>query len=392
MSIETFSGGRRKTLAFFILLIVLSLAAPSYSSVEQEKKKLRDLQDKIKDREKQLGEIKRKETSLLQEMEEINTSLYKNSSELARNRAALKETNQKITSTKYEISRLNFKIDERRKWLKSKLRAIYRYGNFGDSIVMLASAENTAQLLRRVEYLHRLARFEKNVISSFKQELLLVEEKQAALLELGKQQTKQEQAVKTAMNALGEKKKEKESLLGSIKHEKSLHMQIIREMEDSSRRLTDIIRDAEEKEKHGRQQPSTNFRELKGKLPWPAKGSIAIPYGKQKDPQFSTMIFRNGIYIKTDDDTVAKSVNAGKVVYTGAIKGFGRVVILNHGDGYHSLYANLSEIFLKVGDIIKRDDEIGKTGVSALIDAPTLYFEIRYKGKPLDPIQWLSRR
>jgi septal ring factor EnvC (AmiA/AmiB activator) len=127
-------------------------------------------------------------------------------------------------------------------------------------------------------------------------------------------------------------------------------------------------------------------------LPWPVNGKVAIPYGSQKDPQFDTPVFRNGVHIRTDSAADATSVHSGKVIFAEWFKGFGQLVIVNHGGGYHSLYGNLSEIFSHVGDIIRENQVIGKVGTSGILNAPGLYFEIRYKGKPLDPTQWLKRK
>jgi septal ring factor EnvC (AmiA/AmiB activator) len=80
------------------------------------------------------------------------------------------------------------------------------------------------------------------------------------------------------------------------------------------------------------------------------------------------------------------------VIFAEWFKGFGQLVIVNHGSGYHTLYGNLSEIFSKVGDIIKEKHVIGRVGTSGMLNAPGIYFEIRYKGKPLDPTQWLKKK
>jgi septal ring factor EnvC (AmiA/AmiB activator) len=79
------------------------------------------------------------------------------------------------------------------------------------------------------------------------------------------------------------------------------------------------------------------------------------------------------------------------VIFAEWFKGFGQLIIINHGSGYHTLYGNLSELFSKVGDIIRENQVIGKVGTSGVINAPGIYFEIRYKGKPLDPSQWLKK-
>jgi len=80
------------------------------------------------------------------------------------------------------------------------------------------------------------------------------------------------------------------------------------------------------------------------------------------------------------------------VIFAEWFKGFGQLIIINHGSGYHTLYGNLAEIFSKVGDIIRENQVIGKVGTSGVISGPGMYFEIRYKGKPLDPAQWLKKR
>jgi septal ring factor EnvC (AmiA/AmiB activator) len=108
--------------------------------------------------------------------------------------------------------------------------------------------------------------------------------------------------------------------------------------------------------------------------------------------RFKTPVFRRGIYIKADEGVITKAIYTGKVVYADWFKGYGKVIIINHGSGYHSVYANLSELFLRPGDIVKRRQALGKVGQSGTIRDPALYFEIRYKGKPLNPLQWLAKK
>jgi septal ring factor EnvC (AmiA/AmiB activator) len=163
---------------------------------------------------------------------------------------------------------------------------------------------------------------------------------------------------------------------------------MISELKEASRRMLEIIKESTKTDDY----EGKGFTQLKGKLLWPADGKIAIPYGSHKDPQFDTPVFRNGIHIQTDSAGDARAVYGGKVIFAEWFKGFGQLVIINHGSGYHTLYGNLSEIFSKVGDIIKENQVIGKIGISGVLNAQGIYFEIRYKGKPLDPTQWLKKK
>jgi septal ring factor EnvC (AmiA/AmiB activator) len=194
--------------------------------------------------------------------------------------------------------------------------------------------------------------------------------------------------VRSKENELAEKKEEKEAILHSVRTEKTAHQKMIADLREASRRMLEIIRESSRTDDY----EGKGFSQLKGRLIWPSDGRIAIPYGSQKDTQFDMPVFRNGIHIQTDASADARSVYAGKVIFAEWFKGFGQLIIINHGGGYHSLYGNLSEIFSKVGDIIKESHVIGRVGTSGILNAPGIYFEIRYKGKPLDPMQWLKKK
>ena len=127
-------------------------------------------------------------------------------------------------------------------------------------------------------------------------------------------------------------------------------------------------------------------------MPWPVDGEILTRFGKYKDPEFNSIVIRNGIEIKAKPTDKPETVAGGRVVYAGRFEGYGNMVIIDQGDGYHSLYANLSKVSLKPGNIVAKGFEVGKIGKSKSLKIPALYFEIRYKGKPIDPGNWLGRK
>jgi septal ring factor EnvC (AmiA/AmiB activator) len=121
-------------------------------------------------------------------------------------------------------------------------------------------------------------------------------------------------------------------------------------------------------------------------------GRVAIPYGEYKDPEYGITVFKNGLEIAPEQGEKPKAVAGGRVVYADWFKGYGLLLIVDHDNGYHSLYGNLSEIFLKSGDILIEGTVVGNIGNSQILNYPTLYFEIRHKGKPVNPSQWLTRK
>jgi septal ring factor EnvC (AmiA/AmiB activator) len=197
-----------------------------------------------------------------------------------------------------------------------------------------------------------------------------------------------EKKVREKERTLAEKKREKEQVLAYARKEKSSHEKMLRELKEASKKLLEIIRESEKADAYS----GKGFPGLKGRLPWPVEGKVALNYGFQRDPQFHTPLFRNGIFIQAGADLFAKAVHSGKIVFAEWFKGYGQLMIVNHGDGYHTLYGSLAEIFSKVGDIIKKGQVIGRVGNSGIMNEPGLYFELRYRGKPLDPLQWLVKR
>jgi len=119
---------------------------------------------------------------------------------------------------------------------------------------------------------------------------------------------------------------------------------------------------------------------------------VVAPFGDQVHPRFGTRTFRSGIDIEADEGTGVTAVYAGHVVYTGWFKGYGNLIILDHGNEYYTLYAHVSETAVKEGDDVRQGQRIGTVGDSGSLSGARLYFEVRYQGKPQDPEQWLKQR
>ena len=349
------------------------------------------IQKEIKAQKQKLEDVKRRESSVLAEMEHTSKQLKATESELNKYKNKLMNTELRIAQVETEISQNKIKIERHREWLKRKLRTIHRYGHNSDVVMLFLGADDISQLIRSGKYLQYITVYEHKVLNSYKGTLEDLTEKENQLMALKKELITNREKVKDEEKSLEEKKKNKEMLLTSVKKEKSSRARMLKEMEDASKKLLEIIRESEKTEK-GESFFGKGFPGLKGKLPWPVEGRVVIPYGSQKDPQFNTPIFRSGTYIQSNENSYAKAVSNGKVVFAEWFKGYGQLVIVNHGEGYHTLYGSLSEIFTKVGDIIKGKQVVGRVGNSGIVNSPGLYFEVRYKGKPLDPLQWLQRR
>jgi septal ring factor EnvC (AmiA/AmiB activator) len=135
---------------------------------------------------------------------------------------------------------------------------------------------------------------------------------------------------------------------------------------------------------------TTGFGALRGKLPLPAPGHIEAGFGKVLEPRFNTVTLRRGVDIRAPTGTPVRAVAAGTVAWTGWMRGYGNVVILDHGDGYHSVVAHLQEVMRPQGAHVFEGDVLGTVGDTGSLQGPLLYFEIRRQGLALDPAPWLG--
>lgn len=373
---------------FLVVPLILALIFPAASSAASPEEEYKKLQNKMTEQKRKLVETQQRESSVLTEIDTVNTKIEKTEKELTKSRQALRKTESEINAVNAEIARIRTALERQKEMIRRKLRGLQRLGPAADEIILLMSSADISQMMRTWKYLETVMRYEHRVMEGYQENIAALDEKSDRLrtLEIAlKDNTRQ---MKIKENELSKIKRAKEVMLTSVRKEKAAHERMLSELREASRRMLEIIRESSRKDSYA----ASGFGRLKGNLSWPVEGRITLPYGSQKDPQFSTPIFRNGIHIETTPDAEARAVSTGKVIFAELFKGFGKLVIVNHGGGYHTLYGNLTEIFSHVGDIIKENQVIGRVGTSAMLNDHALYFEVRYKGKPLDPKQWLKSR
>ena len=183
-------------------------------------------------------------------------------------------------------------------------------------------------------------------------------------------------------------------IIASVQEQKGLHQEAVRELEDAERavasRLSEIERGpalvAPELRLRG------SIRRARRKLPFPVdRGRIEVRFGRAVDPHFGTVTLQNGVDIRAPLGAPVHAVWDGKVVHAGWFRGFGNLLIVDHGSGIYSLMAHLDQLERAVGDGVHAGEEVGTVGESGSLKGPYLYFELRDGQKPLDPERWLSR-
>jgi septal ring factor EnvC (AmiA/AmiB activator) len=384
------------------LIFLLILFFISTSSANNPKEEYKKIQKDITTHKKKLESAKKIERSLIEELKKTNAELNDIEAQIQLQKNRIKKIQENILNLQRDIDENKRNLENQSEVLKKRLRLLQKTNRGGDVLLIIMSGENFSQTLRMLRYLGDISLYDYRLINSYKDSLNTLRLKQDKLKNNLSELKIAEAKLAKIEDSLKEKKKERELLLVSVRKEKRNYERMIKELEKDSNRLLKIIQESEKKEgiRKRKTKPEkdespavhdSGFSSLKGKLPWPVNGTVVIPFGQQIDPVFNLPVFRSGIHIKTSPNSNVRAVHEGKVVFADDFKGYGQLVIINHGDGYYTLYGNLSRIFLKNGAIIKENTIIGEVGESSTIGTNGLYFEIRYKGKPLDPQQWLRK-
>jgi len=131
------------------------------------------------------------------------------------------------------------------------------------------------------------------------------------------------------------------------------------------------------------------FAQLKGKLTFPVKGEVTNRFGATRPD--STVQWK-GLFMRTASGQTVKAIAAGRVVFADWLRGFGNLLIVDHGNGYMSLYGNNETLYKQVGEVLRGGDTIAAVGNSGGNEESGLYFELRHESKPIDPLKWLATK
>jgi murein hydrolase activator len=166
----------------------------------------------------------------------------------------------------------------------------------------------------------------------------------------------------------------------------------VTEMERAAESMQELIAELERrrKERASEGMSGSAFAAGRGSLPWPVRGPVLQPYGRSVHPEFKTVVVNKGVNIAAAMGTPIRSVAAGTVQYVDWLPGYGKCIIVDHGDGFYTLYAHASAIFPAEGTTVRAGEVLGEVGDTGSLNGAQLYFEIRKGKDSLDPSAWLS--
>jgi septal ring factor EnvC (AmiA/AmiB activator) len=364
-------------------------AAAERRTKADPKRELEELNRQLDQKKREQQAASKKERSVLGELESLDHRIHLRHRQMAILDQQILEQSLTVSQLSDQVATLERNMATLRQSVAARLRAVYMSGVEGEW-AMLFGAGDYQDLLERMDGLQRIAASESSMLTDYAQrraELAATLQDQRTASEQLNQQRRQLAAV---MRDIDTTRSDKRVLLAKVRTERAMTTKAIAELEESAKQLQALLQQLEREAAN--RKADGRLAQAKGRLPWPYDGAVVGLFGRQRHSQYNTNIFRRGIEIKAHEGDGVKAVHQGVVAYADWFKGYGLVVVLDHGDHYYTLYAHLGRVDVKVGEAVSRGQVIGVVGETGLSDEQTLYFELRHHGTPLDPLTWLKKR
>lgn len=376
-----------------------SAPAPFDASTQPEdmgllKQKVDRIDNQIAEHEAQVSAYTDKEARLIDELDQLGRRLNRTKLEVKDTRAEAIATEVSLKETESEIAHLEKEIAILDVYAAKRLVALYKLHQLG-KMPVLASADSIFDLLNRKNALEQILSSDKAVWDELTLKKNRSETLRSSLADQKKRYAETLNTLNEQLAAMDRQSRERQKLLDEIQGKKALMRAAIDSLKQAAFALDKQV-EGGSWEIHpsgvsaggGNKKP---FQTLKGLLQPPVTGKITAFYGLTKSGALTSANIRNGIDIEADPGEPIRAVQAGTVIYADWFKGYGNLIIIDHGNDYCTIYAHAEEIFKVKGDPVDTDEVIGTVGDTGSLAGTKLYFEIRHKGKPIDPLAWLNR-
>ena len=386
------------------ILLVLSSASAGWG--ESPKDELKGVRREIKAQRQLITKTRKVEAVVSTELQEIDRSLERKIADLGGLDRDLRNVESNLDRTGRAIKQVAGETNLKKREIERRLLSLYKAGELG-ALRMFFSAESFPQMAENIRYMSSILENDKKIFTEYN---VKIEELRRLKLSLEQDMARKERikaGISRKKREIEEEKDKKFAYLVKVQKDRKGYETSLKELQANASRLQSMIARLEAlsrrklSSRHGKQGsrlkplpelppvPDRGFASQKGRMALPVRGDIVETFGKHKHPEFNSYTFSKGLSIAAGAGTEIKAIYDGSVIFADYFKGYGNMVIVDHGGGYFSLYAHASRITKKVGAEVARNETLATVGDVDSARGPILYFEIRFQGKPVDPAGWV---
>jgi septal ring factor EnvC (AmiA/AmiB activator) len=387
-----------RRLAFTFFFLALTCTGIAYADQQQALENLRKRISQMQQSMEKTSESRSEASDALRQSERAISVSNRKLAELS---AQQQTANQHLTTLKSREADLQTRIRSQQRMLETLVVRQYHEGGHA-YLDLLLNSRDPNETNRSLTYYQFIARDRAAWLQQLRDKL-------AELRQVRTEAQTQTNALKALRTEENQQKQQlqadqasRRSLLGKLsKQLRQQRHEISRLQRDENRlsqlveKLTSMLQQPQSRsllrnnELPDRQFDGKPFEQLRGKLVLPVRGDITNRFGS---PRPESNLPWKGLFLRTSAGQPVKAIAAGRIVFADWLRGFGNLLIVDHGDGYMSLYGNNETLYKQVGDVLHGGDTIATVGNSGGNEDSGLYFELRHKSKPLDPLPWLASK
>jgi len=354
------------------------------STKAQEQSDLESIQQQIKNKQTQINQQLQAAKKLQDNLKVVELQIAKSVVELSKTQVSLHDNQQKLSELRKVQKKYLASLDKQKSVLAKQIRSAYMTGNY-DFAKMLLNQQDAANFERTITYYQYLNKARKSQIDNFNSLVKELQKVNAELIDnqsdlerLKGKQLEQQQTLKANQT---QREKTFVAMRNAIESEEVK----IAQLQINEKNLLEALTRAQQQTKK-LDVTLSGLNDFKGRLLMPAKGNLRKMFGRFRQGQIKW----KGVVINGTAGNSVIAIHDAKVLYSDWLRGFGLVTVLDHGDGFMSLYGHNQALLKQAGEVVEAGEAIALLGQSGGQSRPNLYFEIRHKGKPINPVSWLK--
>jgi len=367
-------------------LLALLIAATAAADREADLERLREAIELSRER---VAAYELEHRGLLETLEALDLASIALVKEVEIAREIARAARAELSAVEAEALDLAERLRATESAMERRAVALYKSGDAA-AVRMLFTAGGIREFLARSSLLRRLLQRDGALLDRHKAESSALDAARRRAAEAAEASAAAAEALQQRERELFGEREAKRRLVARIHADRAGERAALVELEKAARALEETLRNLQD---HPETELGTlggpPFASLRSELDPPVDAAVTGRFGRVIDEEFFTETYRSGVVFGAEYGSLVRAVATGRVLYAGWFRGFGRLVILAHGDSYFSVSGHLSEMVVAVGDLVAAGDTIGAVGDSGSLTGPQLYFEIRLGGDPLDPGEWL---
>ena len=373
-----------------ILLLALPLGtAHAADELDASRERLDQLQKQIRSTLEGLRNKQSESGALSQDLERLNIEVRRIERLERKSQQQLTELTSKIKAKRLALKKLDTLRGQTEQQIRSRLVVLYKTGEVGLIRALLTESESPRVIAEKYAFFSRMVRHDRDLLGQYRAQM---QEYRTALDELEAMEKKQSTVVlrrNREHETLQKARRSKKVLLAEVKRDAASLEKMLQDLRARAARLNELVKKLETEQG----QPYTGSLEgllpQKGRLLWPVPGKLRVGFGTSRHGDLGTLIESHGFDIAAAVGTPVNAAADGRVIFANSLRGYGKLMIVDHGSKYYTLYAHMARFTKQVGDPVAAAEVIAYSGYEG---RDAIYFEIRQGGKPLNPGDWLKPR